>query len=491
MKTTNMLTFVVLFLLFTVAGSAQQVSITPFDSNSEYDDFAPAFTNHGRVVVFTHEGRGQGQKLYSMERSSSGWRSHSRISGPVNRSVHSGAPSLTPDGQYMLFSSYRHSEPGNGRTDIYEARMRDGSWTEVKALSTKVNSSFYDSQPFLSSDGRTLFFVSDRPGGQGETDIYYSIWDGSTWSQAKPLVGVNSSAHEMSPSLAADGTTFYFASNRSGGAGGHDIYTGKYSSGAVTVVKSVGTPINSRADELFYSSLPNSDQAMFTRGNDMTGYDNYWVVPNPFPGARVLLVEGIVSNKITQEPVGALITVTDLTTGKAIATLRSDDRTGEYYVTLTAGRVYSITASAPGYLFHTERYEVPPDFAGETIRKDIALTPLQANAGQRLLVFFDFDKADLKNESFPELERVVEFLRSNPGFNIVFEGHTDDQGADDYNLNLSKRRAETVVDYVSAAGIDKNRLGAVGHGKRKPLVTDTTESARAMNRRVEMIIKGS
>ena len=154
-------------------------------------------------------------------------------------------------------------------------------------------------------------------------------------------------------------------------------------------------------------------------------------------------------------------------------------------MTLSPGRVYSVTASTKGYVFHSERYEVPPGAKGKTVKKDIYLSPL-ADGGDQLLVFFDYDKSELKSESFPELERIIELLRENPKVRLRFDGHTDDQGSDEYNEKLSQRRAEAVRDYIVAGGVPTARLEARGLGKRKPMMQGSTDEARASNRRVEM-----
>lgn len=466
---------------------AQDVQITPFDNNTDSDDFAPAPTNHGRVVIMSSSRSGE-QQLYSIERTSSGWSEPSKLKGDVNDGEQVGAAALTPDGQTMIFSAFQHDVEGQGRTDLYMATRQNGKWIDVTNLGSSVNSSAYDAQPTLSADGRTLYFVSDRANGKGGTDVYVSQWNGSSWSAARPLDGVNTAANEMSPVIAADGRTLTFASDRSGGSGGYDIYVAKIDGMNVSGVKSAGAPINTGADELFYASIPNSNQAYFTRMNASGDYDNFLAVPNPFPSEPVTLIEGVVSDAISKEPLGSEMTVTDLTTGKAVAKLRSDDKSGAYFVTLTPGRVYSITAKRNGYLFHSERYDVPPTAKGQTITKDIALSPINGGGG-RLLVFFDYDKAELKSESYPELERVIELLRDNPNMKMVFEGHTDDQGDDSYNDGLSKRRAKAVLDYVVNGGIDAGRVSSEGYGEKRPLMEGTSDEARAMNRRVEMKVR--
>ncbi|MBU3700264.1 MAG: hypothetical protein FGM33_09720, partial [Candidatus Kapabacteria bacterium] len=190
---------------------AQTVTIEPMPNNTEFDDFAPSITNHGKVIIYSTDRSGKGQRLMSMEQTNGAWSASRPLSGDVNDSEHSGVGALTPDGQSMIFSSTNHDVQGSGRTDLYMARKRNGSWRDVTSLGSSVNSASYDAQPSLSSDGRTLYFVSDRPGGQGASDIYTSTWDGSEWSIAIPVAGVNSPSGEMSPVIAPDGRTLYFA----------------------------------------------------------------------------------------------------------------------------------------------------------------------------------------------------------------------------------------------------------------------------------------
>jgi len=479
----RVLTF--LLLMGCTVASAQTVRIEPLDNNTAYDDFAPAYTNHGRVIITTSDVDGKGQRLRTMERTSGGWTSLTALLGDVNDATHSGSTTLTPDGQFMIFASYENDVDGLGRTDLYSSRKINGKWKEVKNLGAPINSAAYDAHPTLSSDGRTLYFISDRPGGNGETDIYVATSDGSAWSAPKLVAGLNTSSSEMSPVIGSDNRTLYFSSNRPGGAGGFDVYVAKVSAGVATDIRRIGDPINTASDEMFYNALPNSDQALFSRTMANGLYDNFLAVPNPFPSEPVVLVEGIVSDVKTKEALGANITVTDLATGKKVASLKSDDQSGQYYVTLTPGRIYSITASTPSYVFHSERYEVPPGSKGSTIKKDIGLFPIEGGEG-RLLVFFDYDKAELKSESVPELERVIELLRENPNVRLRFDGHTDDQGSDDYNDKLSERRAQSVRDYIAAGGITATRMEAKGFGKRAPMAQGVSDEARAMNRRVEM-----
>lgn len=481
----KILQLIALALLFVSPLQAQQIEISELENNSTSDDFAPSLTHHGRVLFFSAEKDGK-QQIFRMERTSTGWGSPEEVRGDVNDGEQVGASSLTSDGSTIFFSSTDHDVAGSGRTDVYYSVRNGSKYSPVMNAGPNVNSEYFDGQPSITPDGRMLYFVSDRPGGKGGTDIYTSAFSGGTWSAAKPLDIVNSSANEMSPIIAADGSSLTFASDRPGGQGGYDIYTVSLNSGASP--KNIGTPINTSAHEMFYNSVANSNQAYFTRSIADGTYNNFRVVPNPFPGSPVTMIEGKVIDSESKEPVAAKIDVTDLQTGKNVATLQSDGKTGEYFVTLAPGKQYSITATSPGYMFSSERYDVPPGTQGVTQQHDIALNAI-GKGGVRLLIFFDFDKDELKSESYPELERIVEFMRENNDVRVQFDGHTDDQGEEDYNLGLSKRRSSSVVKYLVNAGIDTSRMESNGLGESQPLVKETTEEARAKNRRVEMTIK--
>ncbi len=467
----------------------KQIQITRPDFNSNVDDFGTSLVRSGRFLYFTSERDGDGQRLFVVERSSSGWREPVMISGEVSDGGQVGAATLTPDGQFMVFSAYQHEKGNVGRTDLFSARRVDGKWTDVKNLGADVNSEYFDSQPSITSDGSTLYFASDRPGGMGGVDIWMTTRLGNSWTKPVNVRSVNSTDDDMSPSIAADGRTFYFASNRAGGSGGFDLYVVKKTGEAYGTIRNMGAPINTSEDEYFYASLQNTDIGFFSRGSDISNFNVMMIVPNPFPADPALIITGVVSDADTKDPLGASITLTDLKTGKRVADLRSDDITGEYLATLNSGRVYSLTASKNGYVFYSQRFEVPPTEQGTDLSKDISLTPiLSANSKTRLLVFFDYDKSDLKDESIPELERAIEFLKDNSSVKVSMEGHTDDQGGDDYNDKLSLRRAESVKKYLVDGGIDASRVVTKGIGKHKPLVNGSTDEARAQNRRVEMII---
>lgn len=481
--------YILMFCAFgTFSAMSQKIEIIPVDFNSSDDDFGSYLTQNGRQLYFTSERSGE-QKVYYVEKSPNGWTFPEALSKDINSGSQNGACALTPDGQYIVFAAYEHDAGSEGRTDLFSARKIRGEWTDVQNLGPMINSEYWDSQPTLSSDGTTLLFVSNRPGGQGKTDIYISKRTREGWLKAKNAGSViNSSADDMSPQLASDNKTFSFASNRGGGQGGFDIYFCKYSNDNFTEPRNAGIPINSPNDDMFYYILANTKIAYFSsdRSGGKGGLDIYMAVPNPHSSEAIVVVSGVVKDEVTKQALGANITITDLRTGKKVADLRSDDITGIYYVVLQPGRNYSITASKNGYLFYSEKYEVPESEEGKEINNDISLSPLSGST--RLLIFFDFDKSELKDESVPEMERLIEFMRDNPNVKVQIEGHTDNVGDPGYNEKLSLSRANAVKDYLIKSGVESARIKTMGYGPRKPLVNANTEEARARNRRVELRI---
>jgi outer membrane protein OmpA-like peptidoglycan-associated protein len=446
------------------------------------------------MMLFTSDrpgagnGRG-GERIWIAGREGGDWGAPMPAGDALGMAEHAGGATLTPDGNYMIFAAYQWSEgETSGRTDLFSAEKVNGEWGHVRSLGPVVNSSGWDSQPSLSSDGRALFFSSDRPGGLGGADIWVTRLVNGQWTAPVNLgAPVNTSANELTPSIAPDDRSLFFSSNGHGGAGGYDIFVvtgGDRSGNGWRGVENMGSPINSSADEHCFISLPNSRHGFFSSNRD-GDFDLYKADPNPRPAEALVTVAGRVLDERTKLPVAAQVTITDLSTGQSIATFRSDDRTGDYYVVLLRGRRYSITAEAENYIFYSDEYQVASTSAAKDLRKDIELA--QTDGGMtRLLVFFDYDKSDLKDESLPDLRRATAFLRENPGVAVEISGHTDSLGTASYNRKLSQERADAVRRYFTRQGIDGGRITARGYGEERPVGDNGDEESRARNRRVEM-----
>ncbi len=475
-------------------GNRPEVAITRVSVNSYDTDFAPAIARGGELLIFTsgREGASNGsgeERIWVAARSGNDWGTPLPAGDALDRAEHVGGAALTPDGNTMVFAAYEWRDgTTSGRTDLFSAERINGSWGNISNLGPIVNSAEWDSQPALSADGRTLYFASDRPGGMGGTDIWITRKVDGAWSVPINLgAPVNTSLNDMTPSIAPDDKSLFFSSNGHGGAGGYDIFvaTGGDRSGMNwRTIENMGTPINSSADEHCFISLPNTKHGYFSSNRD-GGFDLYKADPNPRPAEALVTVAGRVLDERTNAPVGADIAVTDLVTGQTVATFRSDDRTGDYYVILQRGHRYSITAESPDHIFYSDEYQVAATATARDMRKDIQLAPA-ADGMTRLLVFFDYDRAELNDESIPDLRRATTFLQDNPGISIEIAGHTDSVGSAGYNKKLSQERAESVKRYFVKQGIAMSRITARGYGEEHPVAENGGEEGRARNRRVEM-----
>ena len=272
----------------------QNIIVSPIGVNTDGDDFSSGITLRANEMYFTADKSGE-QTIYHAKLKNGKWEIVEKVDNDVNSGDQNGSATLTPDGQYMVFASYEHNVDGIGRTDLYSARKVNGSWTDVQNLGIAVNSKYWDSQPTLTSDGRTLYFVSDRPASSGGTNIFYSERTREGWSQAKELTSVNTDADEMSPFIAADNKTFTYSSNKSGGQGGFDIYFAKINADKNAFgFKNAGSAINTEYDEHFYVVAANSETAFFStnKPSEKANFNIYTAVPNPQVSEDVVFVHG-------------------------------------------------------------------------------------------------------------------------------------------------------------------------------------------------------
>lgn len=458
--------------------------------NTSDDDFAANIGASGHLLYFTStrsSGKG-GQDLFVALKAGSAWTSISPMES-LNTSDNEGSSTISPDGQTMVFAAIDRSG-GKGDADLYTSSLKNGAWTEPTNM-TDINTDDWESQPSLSPDGNTLYFVSNRPGGQGGSDVWQSTRQGNgTWGTPENLGStVNTPFDEMSPSIAQDGTTLYFASNGHPSIGGFDIFVSRKKGSTWSKPRNLGTPVNSTSNENFYSAQIGTKNATFTsdRSGGKGGMDIYSAVPNPELPNPTTVVTGVVSDFASHAPLGARITISDLKTGKKTSSFRSDDQTGEYAVVLNAGHSYAITAESPNHLFYSDRFDVPAQMDNDRqIAQNIELQPVGGSV--RLLVYFDFNKTDLTDESTSELDRVLAMMTDSMEMRIDLAGHTDNVGKKDYNDQLSLNRANAVKTWLVAHGIAEPRITTHGYGMMRPVALNDTEEGRAKNRRVEFHI---
>jgi outer membrane protein OmpA-like peptidoglycan-associated protein len=325
----------------------------------------------------------------------------------------------------------------------------------------------------------------------------------STWTEPLNLGDViNSAAEEAGPFLALDDKTLYYSSKGFSGYGGSDIYVTKRLDDTWTnwsEPENMGKVINSSLDDTFFTIPANSEYAYYSRGVSENNLDIYRVklpvikVPEPWVTVRGKLVDGK-----TNAPMDAKIIYQRLSDGKDLGISESNPNTGNFEIKLPAGEMYSVRAEANGYISESQPLDlrnvtaeqIVPDF-NFTLRP-IQVVPIETDALITLnSIFFNFDKADLKPESFPELDRVVKLMNDQSSITIEIAGHTDSIGTEEYNQWLSQRRANTVQRYLVSKGIGTNRIKAIGFGELKPVATNKQEkNGRELNRRVEFKITG-
>jgi outer membrane protein OmpA-like peptidoglycan-associated protein len=478
--------------------------------NTEYDEYSPAITGDGKILYFTSNrpnpssAKSGDEDIWYSYKDANGWSFPANLGTPINSIGNQGQTSFQPDGQYVYFVLPERKD-GFGNFDIYYSYLQGSVWSEPKNIGNVINSEWWDSQPAISSDGRILIFASNRPGGFGGSDLWMSIKDVSgSWTKPFNLgPNINTTEDEVSPFLALDNMTLYFSSKADPSLGGFDIFTSQFTNGMWSEKKNIGSPYNSEKDDFSIIFPASSDTAYLAsnRSGSIDGSLDIWMaVPPPkakYQPAVVVAVTGIVSefNSKPKRFIEADLIIKDLSTDTIISQFKSNSANGKYYVVLSRGKNYGITAKAPGYLFHSSQFEIPANAEYKEYKKDIELFPLKGEKptekpSVRLMVFFDYDKADLRPESYTDLNNAIEFLQANPNVYVTIAGHTDKRGSDEYNDKLSQERSNSVASYIIVKGsIDPNRVKPVGFGKRKLLFEGDTEEIHQANRRVIMVLE--
>lgn len=420
--------------------------------------------------------------------------------------------SISADGNTLvLFGNYKGAFGGG---DNFYVEKTSTSWTAIKPFPKPVNSTYWDCDGFLTADGKAFLFTSDRKGGVGEfhrggifyhgeyegnTDIYVSLKTDSGWS--KPInLGptINTPFSERSPFLHPDGKTLYFSSDGHYGLGSLDVFKSvrlsdtSWTSWSEPV--NLGKDINTSGFDVAYKISTDGEYAFFSsdRPGGKGGYDIYSIkLPKEArPEKNVVTIKGKVTDE-NNAPLDASLKWYNIDLNLNSGSLTSNPETGDYIVILPVGTKYSYFAEKPGYYSVSKEIDLGAENIYKELTEDIILVSLKSlreTAIKLNNIYFDFDKYELKPESFVELDRVYKFMSENPDVKIELSAHTDSKGSDQYNLSLSQKRAESVVNYLVSKGIISERMIAKGYGKSQPVASNDTEEGRAQNRRVEMKI---
>lgn len=480
--------------------------------NTEFAELRPTISADGNILFFICEDHPYNTKYRSVrnsqdiwfaERDSTGkWGEAMHLEYPINTANYNAVYWISPDNNRILIrgSFIDGDYVGDGISMSY--RTRSGGWSKPNRL---LIENYYDydrgrqSGATMAHDGKTLLFYMTKESGGYNNDIFVSFLRGDgSWTEPKSLgKKINlPKFNEMTPYLASDGVTLYFSSDRPGGLGDNDIWmTSREDS---TWQKwsdpvNLGAPINTENWDAFFTLDAGGEYAYLTNEENTLGESDIVRIKllereRPKP---VVIVSGNVYNSKTRRPLSANLIYETLPDGKVAGNGVSSAMDGSFKIVLPYDKNYSIRASADKFFAISENFNLDSLIkAGhKIIHKDLYLAPIEIGQVVRLNnVFFDFDKWDLRPESFVELDRVVKLLRENPSIEIEMSAHTDSHGSDEYNFKLSDNRARSVMEYIIAKGIGTHRIVSKGYGETKPEVPNDTDENRQLNRRVEFTI---
>lgn len=472
--------------------------------NGPYSEFAPIISADGDMMIFTSrrpiDKKDSAKKSSGMENifvsyyndSLDKWTQAKLLSESVNQPKrNNSAIALSNDGQNLLL--YKGEPDGN----IYASSLKGEEWSTPLVLPTPINSSRHETSASIAPDGRTIYFVSDRRNGKGGLDIWMCKQDKrGAWGEAKNLgPEINTDEDEEGVFIHPDGKTIYFSSKGHDTYGGYDIYKAVYENGQWSKPVNLGPPINTAGDDLFFVLTADGNTGYYASGRPggIGGKDIYKITFNNSKkektDSRLTLFKGVVIDYETFDPLEADMEIIDNDSNEVITSIKSNSVTGKFLISLPAGKNYGIAVKKEGYLFYSENFNIPDSAAFKKIVKHVPLQKL--NVGNKINlknIFYDYGKATLRSESKAELLRLVSLMKANPNLKIEVSSYTDSEGSEQFNLTLSQARAQSVVDYLLGAGINNQQLIAKGYGEADPLFSNDTEEGREVNRRTEFKI---
>lgn len=499
--------------------------------NSEYDDYYPVVDSSENTMYFTSRRPGANntkrnfydkkfsEDIYMVKRKSKEWGIGQLLSNKLTTKKSEAAVAISPDNKNLFI--YK----SNGGGDIYYSFVKNGKWKSPKKF-RRINSRGMETSVSFTGDGKRMYFVSNREKGSfGGKDIYMcTIDEKGKWSKPKNIGSpVNTPQNEEGVFVTRDGKTLYFSSKGHPSMGGYDIFKSTINSdGSWSAPVNLGFPVNTPDDDLFINMTDNGKSGYLSsnREQGIGGKDIYKLI---FLGAEKemimtkessplafemydkktlfredagfmtvdssILISGKVLDADTKEPVIAKLQFINSEKANVAAVLISDS-TGNYKTGLPEKKVYGVEITAKGYLFYLDLVDLKK-ITTDIISKDFYVQKLEVGAKVVLKnIFFETGKATLKDESFQQLNTVVEFMNDNPSLKLEISGHTDNVGALNYNIKLSDSRAKSVVQYLVSQGINASRLTAKGYGPNQPVDSNKTAAGKAKNRRVEFKITG-
>lgn len=471
--------------------------------NSTAADLSPVISPDGKILYFTrqdHPGNVVKEKQdvwYSELNADGAFQPAKNMGSPINNDGNNSVLAVTPDGQKLLLLNVYNPDGTNDTGLSYTTKGENGwKFPEKVIVENLYNKNKYG-EYCLSNSGNIIVMTIERDDSEGSKDLYVSFKkEDGTWTEPKSMgPTVNSASSEISPYLAADERTLYFSSQGFPGYGGSDIFVSRRLDDSWTnwsEPENFGEPLNTPEFDAYYTFTASGDYTYFVsyREGSLGESDIFRAsLPRELRPNPVVLVRGTVTNAKTAETISARINYYSLKTGKLVGEATSDPKTGAYQIILPSGDNYGFSASKTGFLPISSSIDLTNLSSYDEKVVDLKLVPIEKGASITINnVYFDIDKYDLRTESFVELNQLAKIIESNPTIKIEIAGHTDDQGQDAYNMDLSKNRANAVMAYLIKKGVAKDKISAIGSGESKPIVPNNSDENRQLNRRVEFKI---
>ncbi|MFT7419886.1 MAG: outer membrane protein OmpA-like peptidoglycan-associated protein [Psychromonas sp.] len=460
--------------------------------NFKDKQYFPVFTADGQSIYFTARNNGEDsdEDIFISQLEGDTWTYPKSLSDNINTNYNEGTCTISADGKTMVFTSCE-GRVGIGGCDLFISKLTGMGWSIPENMGPEVNSPNWDSQASLSSDGTMLVFCSDRYGGEGEKDLYVSELDEmKRWTKARNLGKViNTPKDDVSPFLHANGTSIFFASKGHAGLGGFDLFMTNREKKNFTNPLNLGYPINDGSDQFALVISADGKQAYFSKelGNKVRMYQ--FDVPKELMDkfGTTFYLKGHVVDAITRRPLAARIQLINLNTNDVVSTIQANKDTGEYLAVLPFDGNFGLYIEYENYFFKSLAFSFDSKAKKSNKELEIELDEINKNKIEVLNnIYFDEASWDLKPESLVELSKLADFLWKNSSLNVEISGYTDNVGGVKANLSLSKKRAQSVVEYLINEGLNSSSLAAKGFGETFPVAKNDSQEGRSKNRRIEI-----
>ncbi|MFC7000031.1 OmpA family protein [Rufibacter roseus] len=486
-------------LQFAQKAIANPVAFNPKPLSDKVNRFAlqysPVLTADQKALLFTSRngsGPTHDENLYLSVLQDGQWQTPASVSDAINTPLNEGAASMSGDGRILVFTSCNRQD-SFGSCDLYISYRIGDNWSKPRNMGKNVNTTAWDSQPSLSADGRTLYFSSNRHGGQGAEDIWVTRYqDDKGWGAAENVgKPINTPGRDTSPFLHASGNTLYYATDGLAGMGGLDLFMTVRQGAKWQAPQNMGYPLNTHLDETSIFINPDNTLGYYSsqqpQGSKVEVALVQFEVPDVWKGKSISsYAQGKIFSAKTKEPLAAQIQVYDLdSVGVVTQQVNSDASTGEYTIVVNKGQRYALYVTSPGHVL--ESRHISAAATAKPLALDFYLQPLNKGAKAVLSnLFFDTGKATLSPESRTELDKLFQFLKANPSLKVEIAGHTDNVGQAAANQKLSEARAKAVVNYLVSKGAPASMFQAKGYGQTQPAAPNDSEENRQLNRRIEL-----